>query len=146
LWQIFMIISGSRGIIGEALQNAWLSLQAGDMNLAAFYWTARYALRQVIDPGVWGLIVPASILALILNRRRLAFFRSHALIFLLIPAAVGGLSLFAYYYLASFRQDIHYLLGTSVNRLFMPVWVIGFLGFSILGMEVDKKANPEGQL
>jgi len=128
VWQFFMATVGAQGFFGGVLRIAWESIRTGQLNLLAFYWTARYALRQLIDPRVWGLIAPITLLSMILRGRRLLSKEESSFLFLLLPAAVGGLSLFAYYYLASFRQDIHYLLGTSVNRLFMPVWILGFIG------------------
>jgi len=127
VWQAFMTANGHQSFFGSVLNIAWNALKRGDLNISAFYWTARYAARQVIDPRVWGFIVPVGLLIVVLHWRRLFSKTSSSLLFLGVPAAIGVLSLFVYYYLASFRQEIHYLLGTSVNRLFMPVWVIGFI-------------------
>ncbi len=128
IWQVFMASTGSGGIFGETLRIAWTSISSGDMNFSAIYWTARFAIRQVIDPGVWGVLAPAGILLVFLRRREIFTQGPETIIFLFLPALMAGFSVTAYYYLASFQQDIQYLLGTSVNRLFMPVWVLGFLG------------------
>jgi hypothetical protein len=83
---------------------------------------------------------------IVLTLRRRALFSRHdpTFIYLILPALVGALALFTYYYLASFGQDIHYLLGTSVNRLFMPVWVLGILAmFTHLGSHLKDK-NKSG--
>jgi hypothetical protein len=40
-----------------------------------------------------------------------------------------GAMILLYYYVASYQQDLIYLLGTSVDRLFMPCWILVFLGF-----------------
>ncbi len=127
-WQAFTVMNGSQGLLGEVLRSAWASLQRGDFHLEAVYWTARFAVRQLIEPKVWGLILPVGVLVLIASWRQVFSRENDALWFLVLPAAIAGLSLFAYYYLMSFEQDIQYLLGTSANRLFMPVWVAAFIG------------------
>lgn len=136
IWQLFMGLNGHQGFFGNVLGIAMESFRAGDQNLTAFYWTARYAARQLIDPTVWGLIVPVGLVATVLRWRSVFSKENFSLSLFILPALAAVVMLFAYYYIASFRQEIHYLLGTSVNRLFMPAWVLGILG--ILG-SVEKR-------
>ena len=128
LWQVFTMANDSQGLLGEALRSAWTSISGGELNLSAMYWTARHMVGQLIDPSVWGLFVPVGLLLVIYRWGDLFAHKSEALIFLVFPALTSMVSIFAYYYLTSFVQDIQYSLGTSVSRLFMPGWVLLALG------------------
>ena len=96
------------------------------------YWTVRYLARQSLEIKIWGVLVPLIILILFLNFRKFKP-KEFPLPFLLLAAgAVVGGAVALYYYLASFVSDLIYLLGTSVNRTFMPAWVLGILGLITL--------------
>ena len=102
-------------------------------------------LNQVYVATLWTFIGLIALLWGLQNGRlargwrRVRSKKSREVVFFLLPSIVGGLGVFAYYYLASFQHDIHYLLGTSVNRLFMPVWVLGTLGLRAFYIPEDAK-------
>lgn len=131
-WQGFSASIGSQGLIGSALQSTWRSWSRMEFHPDALYWTARYLARQSLEFKIWGALVPLILLILAVNFRKLKP-REFPLPFLLLVAGVmvGG-AVALYYYLASFMSDLIYLLGTSVNRTFMPAWVLGILGLITL--------------
>jgi hypothetical protein len=61
---------------------------------------------------------------------------------LLLVTIVLGATVAAYYYLVSYTQDLHYLLGTSVNRLFMPMWVLAVIWSVVLAGETEESPSP----
>jgi len=132
IWQGFSASIGSQGLVGSAVQSAWRSWSQAEFHPDALYWTARYLARQSLELKIWGGLVPLIVLILAVNLRKLKP-REFPLPFLLLIAGVmvGG-AVALYYYLASFVSDLIYLLGTSVNRTFMPAWVLGILGLITL--------------
>jgi MYXO-CTERM domain-containing protein len=123
-WQPVAALNPSTGTFMRAIPQAteaWLRL---DLHFSALYWIARFTSRQAIDPGVWGAALPlVVVLAFLAWRRRSLEKQSSA--FMLLGAAVAvGIWCVAYFYLSSYLSDVKYLLGTSVNRIFMPFWVL----------------------
>lgn len=132
IWQGFSASVGSQGLIGSALQSAWVSWSRLEFHPGALYWTARYLARQSLEIRIWGVLVPLILLILAVNFKKLKP-KEYPLSFLLLAAGVmvGG-AVALYYYLASFVSDLIYLLGTSVNRLFLPAWILLVLWIVLL--------------
>jgi len=127
IWQGFSAYVGSQGLIGSALQSAWSSWGQAEFHPGALYWTTRYMARQSLELKIWGVLVPLILLVLAANFRKLKPKEYHLPFLLLISGAVVGGAVALYYYFASFESDLIYLLGTSVNRLFMPMFVLAVL-------------------
>lgn len=121
-WQLFSALNSDQNVLGGSLAAMLESWAQGEFNLEAIYWTARFSMRQVIDSGVWGFILPVN--ALLMLVRWKAFSASQREGLYLCAAVFTSMlaTIFAYFYLAAFTNDIQYLLGTSVNRIFMPAW------------------------
>jgi hypothetical protein len=134
-WLIFSTLKDDQGVVGRSFASMLSGWSQGVFNLEAVYWTARYSARQVFDPRVWGLILPATTLMIFVGwksftpvQRRIFFHYSAVFVSMII-------TIFIYFYLASFTNDIHYLLGTSVNRIFMPAWMfVGTVSGAIASM------------
>jgi len=128
IWQVFTVSSGSQGLIGSALKSAGASWTRMEFHPDALYWTARYLARQSLEFKIWGVLVPLILLILAINIRKLKPKEFPMPFLLLVAGVVVGGAVVLYYYLASFVSDLIYLLGTSVNRTFMPAWVLGIIG------------------
>lgn len=142
-WQPIAAMNVSTATFLRAVPEALAGWGHLDFHLSAFYWIARYTARQGIDPTVWGVTLPVVLVLWLLAKNRLSP-RSHAEAFVFLLAAVAvGLWSVGYFYLSSYPFDVKYLLGTSVNRLFMPFWVL--LLASGLSLGVRPSENSLGQ-
>jgi len=138
IWQGFTLSIGSQGLVGSALQSAWGSWSRLELHPGALYWTVRYMARQSLEIKIWGVLVPMIVLILAANFRKLKPKEYPLPFLLLIAGAMVGGTVALYYYLASFVSDVIYLLGTSVNRLFMPMWVLAILWSVVLAGETGE--------
>jgi hypothetical protein len=107
----------------------------------------RYLARQSLEYSIWGVLVPLILLILALNFRKIKPKEFPRPFLLLIAGVVVGGAVVLYYYLASFVSDLIYLLGTSVNRTFMPAWVLGTLGvITLAGSKQKNGATVDTEL
>ncbi len=119
-WQAFVASQGVTGQIGHALQLAIDAGARGELHLGAVYSTVRFMARQSFEWSVWGLLIPACAVLLILRVRRLRP-RSNPDAFLLAvmcAAVLVGVSV--QFYLADFLGQLMNYLGNSANRMYMP--------------------------
>lgn len=124
LWQPVAASSPSTSTFMRAIPQAikgWLHL---DVHLSALYWIARFAARQAVEPSVWAVMMPLIGVLLVLARKHLSPRQQPSAFALLCSAGVVGAWGVAYFYLSSYPFDVTYLLGTSVNRVFMPFWIL----------------------
>lgn len=128
-WQLYSWLVSPGGAQGAMLQlsGAFLSgVGQGQLNLDAFYWIGRFTAGQLTDPASWGLLVPVALLTIVVNRRALAKRGLPTSFVLLVVTLIVGATLVVFYYLISFNGDLLYWLGTDVNRMLLPVALLGW--------------------
>ena len=136
VWFIFARFHGTEGQITRTLREALPQISQGHFHLDNVYQIMRYAVRQMLDPSIWGLLFPASLLLFILaGPRRFAPKES---IFMFGGGATTlsiGIAVLFYYYIVSFRQTpLEWWLSTSFNRMILPIGVLlGILATLALG-------------
>lgn len=136
-WQVFLNAHGVHPMIRQAPATALASMRRGDLNLEAFYWIFRFLAGQLIDPSVWGVLLPLSLVVLVANHRRAMdiALRDAAPLTMLMLAV--GLSMVGYYYLVSFVGDLKFWLGSGVNRMFLPAGILGAIWVFHVSMWAD---------
>lgn len=132
VWQVFSFSMSSSSLPSDTLVQAIQGWGGFDLNLDAIYWTFRYAVGSLADPMVWGGLGYAALLLFVFNLGKISKAEHEIALNLTAIAAGIGFSVFVYYYLVSYSQDVQYLLGTSVDRIFMPVWILGFVAGFLL--------------
>jgi hypothetical protein len=141
LWQPVAGTSPSTSVFLQAIPQALKGWAQFDFHFSAIYWIARYTARQAIEPEVWGVLLPVVIILWMLSGHRLAARWHPASVVIMSSALAIGLWDAAYFYLSSYPFDVQYLLGTSVNRLFMPFWVLVLLAALVLEPQ-DSNETP----
>lgn len=134
-WQLFLREYGLHPLIRQAPSAAITAILQGNFHLEGFYWIFRFLAGQALNPGVWGVFVPLSLIMLVASYRKIkeTAFRSTAVLSVLLVTI--GLSLVGYYYLVSFVGDLKFWLGSGVNRMFLPagilaaIWVFHLAGW-----------------
>jgi hypothetical protein len=137
-WQLFSFSMSSNSFSNEIAAQAMQGWRQLDFNLDAIYWTSRYALGSLADLKVWGGLGYVGLLLFLLNLRKVNKVE-YEIAFNLTAITLGiGLSVVGYYYLSSYAGDVQYLLGTSVNRIFMPVWILGYISGFLFWLPKNK--------
>ena len=100
------------------------ALATGHWNLSAFYWIARYGVRQAITPSSWGVLVPLFAAATVFRLTMPRPWMHHSEGMVLAAALGTGASMVAFYYSVSFVGDLSLWLGTGVDRMFLPAGIL----------------------
>jgi hypothetical protein len=127
-WLLYGAFTGTGGSMPGTLTSLMNSLANGELHLDAPYWTLRYLCRSLIDPSVWGLVLPLGILLLVLGIAARRMSRPSISLGLLSTSLAVGAAIFVFYYLVSFSGDLKFWLGTGVERMFLPTVVLGWVG------------------
>ena len=101
-------------------------ISKGEFNLDAFYWIARFMGGQLSDPKVWGLAFPVGVFVILLKRRVVGRRALQSSFALLVLSLLVSASLVFFYYLVSFSSDLIYWLGTDINRMMLPISLLGW--------------------
>jgi hypothetical protein len=142
-WLVITSIFGNQNLFSSSvlsMVDGWSGL---DLKLDSVYWIARFLARQSIELKVWGLMMVIIVFLFIMNIRKLIPRKYPFQASLLLITIVLGATVAVYYYLVSYTRDLHYLLGTSVNRLFMPMWVLAVLWAVMLAGEAVDAPLPK---
>ena len=141
-WQVFTAVYGDQGLLSGSIVSMVRSWTEGNFRPESLYWILRFLARQAIEWKIWGWITVVIVILFLVNIRRLSL-RKYPLQASLLAATLAiGASVAVYYYLASYSQDLQYLLGTSVNRLFLPAWVLAVLWSFMLAGETVEAPSP----
>jgi hypothetical protein len=126
-WFTFSLLAAPSSRIGDDISvvlHSWTQFQ---FNIASLYWTLRYFVSQAADPLKWGILLPLIGVALLFWHKQLRTSWRKIEFAILVSAIAVFLAIFIYYYISSFTSNIHYLLGTSVERLFLPAMLLGVI-------------------
>jgi hypothetical protein len=134
-WLLITNIYGNQNLFSSSFLSMMGSWSGLDFNFDSLYWIARFLARQSIELKVWGIISIVIAILFIMNIRKFSPRRYPLQASLLVVTINLGATVAAYYYLVSYTKDLHYLLSTSVNRLFMPMWVLAVLWAVVLAGE-----------
>jgi hypothetical protein len=141
-WQVFTAVHGDQGLLSGSIVSMVRSWVGGNFQPESLYWILRFLGGQAIEWKIWGWITVVIVILFLVNIRRLSL-RKYPLQASLLAATLAiGASVAVYYYLASYSQDLQYLLGTSVNRLFLPAWVLAVLWSIMLAGETGEFPSP----
>lgn len=141
-WQVITLLYGNQDLFYTRILSMLRSWSQLGFQFESLYWIARFLARQSIELKVWGLISIVIATLFIINIRKLSPRRYPFQASLLVATTILGATVAAYYYLVSFTQDLHYLLGTSVNRLFMPMGVLAVLWVITLAGGTEESLPP----
>ena len=129
-WQVFAALYAGGGQISQAIVFASQAIAQGDLHASAFYWIARFLVRQALSPSAWGVLLPLAVVVVVMRSRELWRRWDPALVATFAAAAALGIGMVGFYYLVSFVGDLAFWLGTGVDRMFLPagilaaIWVI----------------------
>ncbi len=141
-WMVFNLSHGVTGVFGDAVQTAWASLRAADLNPSGAYRVLRFLAGQFASPEVWGLAAPLTAMLALSAWRRLAPDEDPQAFSLFTAALAWSLPVLVFYYLLSFRGDLEYWLGTGIDRLMMPGTVAALLWGLTVGL--SSSDSPSG--
>lgn len=144
LWMLFRSTTAGGGQTAEAFRTTIELVAAGNFRLEAVYWTLRNLGRILIDPDVCGLFLPASFILMLIVPWRSACRRREA--FGLAAAGIwAGLIILGLFYVVSSTMDLLSWLGSSVDRMFLPAIVLGWVGLGgLAAARMDgRTGNPE---
>jgi hypothetical protein len=134
-WLVYGVRAGAGGQMPGTLKALIDSLANGALHLDAPYWTLRYLGRSLIDPSIWGLLLPLGLLLLVFGVASRGVSRQPLSLGLLAASAAVGAAIFIFYYLVSFSGDLEFWLGTGVERMFLPAGVLAWLGLGALSAQ-----------
>lgn len=139
-WMVFNFTYGVTGVFGDAVQTAWASLRALDLNPSGAYRVLRFLAGRYASPEVWGLAAPLTAVLALSAWRRLAPDEDPQAFSLFTAALAWAVPVLVFYYLLSFRGDLEYWLGTGIDRLMMPGTVAALLWGLTVGLP-----NPDSE-
>ncbi len=131
-WLAYGAAASVSGQLSGALTPMSAALRQGDLHLSALYWTLRYLARSMVDPRIWGLVLPAGLFFMVRALRVRDATRDLVLVGLLVSALGVGAAVFLFYYTVSFTADLRYFLGTGVERMFLPPVLMGWISLAAL--------------
>jgi hypothetical protein len=127
-WQVFSRIHAQPSLFADSFAALMTNWSSSSFHLDALYWIVRYAARNLLDPQSWGLLVPAGVLIFLVKLPHWKRGKEEWLNPILGLGVGVGAMILLYFYVASYKQDLIYLLGTSVDRILMPCWILMFVG------------------
>jgi hypothetical protein len=143
LWLTYAASHGGGGSMTGSVAAALRSLQAGTLHLDGIYWTLRYLARSLIEPSVWGLLLPMAVLLGAFGLQSLRSSAAGVSVGMLEAALAVGVMMFGFYYLVSFSGDVRFWLGTGVERMFLPAGVLAWMGLGgLVSARADRAAGP----
>lgn len=139
IWMAFSATVPAGGQPASALRVTLDSLAAGDLRVDAVYWTIRYLGRSLLEPATWGLL-PIGFLVVFVGVRWRSAFQASESVGLTAAGAGVGLVILALFYVVSSTMDLRSWLGTSVDRMFLPALIMGWVGLG--GLAASRSARP----
>lgn len=134
LWVAFGRTHEAQEIFARTIQSPWESLAKGDFHLEALYSIVRFLGRQLLEPKVWGALIPLSVSLTILHYKKFNPKRYPIVFATLLASLSLGMAVLGYFYLVSFTDNLRMSLETSMNRIFLPavllgtIWLMLFVG------------------
>jgi hypothetical protein len=145
-WFVFLNQYGGPSLFISGIQNFLQALQQGQYPWEAMGKILRSLLRHTITINVWGLLFPAAIVLVILNRRRLSPKHFPLVFALLAPVLATSIGILFFYVFVSFIGELDMWMSTGLDRMFLPFivlsasWIILLVGSP--NLHTSEKALP----
>lgn len=123
----------------RAVLESWAQ---GSLHLDAPYWTLRYLGRSLIDPAIWGFMLPLALFFIVLGAWARGVGHHELPVGLVVAGCAVGAAILVFFYLVSFASPLQPWLGTSVERMFLPAGVLAWIGLGGLSSGRRIAADP----
>jgi len=143
-WGVFAALYAGESQISGAVRTAYHTITEGHLNLHALYRIARYFVRQLLTPSVWGMAFAVCAIA-ILSRVRGLRPKASPLAFAILMAALGAaVAVIGSYYVASFSgPSLDWWLGTGFNRMLIPGVVLAEVLATLAASHLASPSSPD---
>lgn len=123
-WLVFARLYSEDSLLLTAAKEALTAIGDGHLRLDSFYLTARYMLRQLLTPPIWGVLFPVALILLVLNLSKLRPREYPDIFASLFAAGAVTLSTVFHFYFVAFLGTLTSWLPTSANRMFLPAAIL----------------------
>jgi len=123
-WLVFTTLHSEGSVMLTAAKEALTGIGNGHLRLDSFYLTARFMLRQLLTPSIWGVLFPVALILLALNLPKLRAREYPDIFASLFAAGAVTLSTVFHFYFVAFLGTQRSWLHTSANRMFLPAAIL----------------------